>query len=290
MNNDYEYVGVPLTPSIAQKLIKEQFSGQTVKKQKIVETVVQIHEERGGLPSEAQDVGLTILTALRTLQRDGCAEHIVKSYWRIGDFNYEYVGVPLTPKIAQELIKGQFSGHTVEEQEIVETVVQIHEERGGLPSESQDVGLTIQTALRTLQRNGDASRISQNRWQISERNIGSGEGSVYLYYFPSDREATESRGESVWPCKIGSTEGDPYRRVRLQTSGTLEEPRIGLIIRIGTSSDVGIHAILEKAIHAILTVRGRHMEHVQGTEWFVTNPSEVEEIHAFIMAIMNLIG
>ena len=278
MNNGYKYVGVPLTPSIAQELIIEKFSGQTVKKQEIDETVVQIHEERSGRPSEAQDVRLTILTALRKLQRKGLATNPAKSYWRIGDFNYEYVGVPLTPKIAAELIARQFSGQTVRRQEIIEPVVSIHEERGGLPSEAQDVGLTILTALRKLQGNGVAEYNPPNGWQISERTIGSGENWVYLYYFPSHRETAESRGESVWPCKIGKTDGDPYRRVRQQTQGAWERPTIGILIRTDASLD------MERTIHAILTLRGRHEEDAQGTEWFTTCPSEVEAIHAFIVS------
>ena len=69
MNNDYEYVGVPLTPSIAQKLIKGAFSGKTATRREIVEIVVQIHDERGGLPSEAKDVRTTIKSALQNLKK-----------------------------------------------------------------------------------------------------------------------------------------------------------------------------------------------------------------------------
>ena len=222
MNNDYEYVGVPLTPSIAQKLIKEQFSGQTVKKQKIVETVVPIHEERGGLPSKAKNVKQTILSALQALQEKGLAACIPGWRWQI-NLSSDH------PEIEQPDIP--------------------NEEEIGEP----DVP--------------------------SERSIGSGEGSVYLYYFPLYREVAESKGESVWPCKVGRTDNDPVLRVKSQTATAIpEEPEIALIIQTDAPSD------MEKAIHAILAVRGRHKEEAQGREWFMTSPREVEEIHAFIVS------
>lgn len=225
MNNDYKYVGVPLTPSIAQKLIKEQFSGQTVKKQKIVETVVPIHEERGGLPSKAKSVKQTILSALQVLQAKGLAACISGWRWQINPSSDH-------PEIEQPDIP--------DEEEIIEP---------DAPSE-----------------------------------IGSGDGKVYLYYLPAYRRLAESEGESAWPCNIGRTEHDPGHRVRLKTSGTPEEPKLALIIRTDAPSD------MEKAIHAILAISGRHIEEAQGREWFRTCPREVEAIHAFIMAIMNLIG
>ncbi len=336
-HNDYEYVGVPLIPKIAQELIIEKFSGKTVKRQKIVETVVQIHCDRGGLPSEAQNVPeITIYPALYKLKKSGIAENPSQGYWRISlspdlperevpesvelpqaldeaeiikHNDYEYVGVPLIPKIAQELIIEKFSGKTVNRQEIIETVIQIHCDRGGLPSEAQNVPeTTIYAALYKLKKSGIAENPSQGYWRIDlipdspgregpesveppqapdeeeiiepdvPSEIGSGEDSVYLYYLPLYRKEAQSKGESVWPCKVGRTRHDPVRRVRAQTSAP-EEPELALTIRTDTPSD------MEKAIHAILAVRGRHMEHAQGTEWFHTNPSEVEEIHAFIVAV-----
>ena len=52
MNNrsGYKYAGAPLIPSIAAELILELFDGQNVKRKVIVDTVVQTHRERGGLP------------------------------------------------------------------------------------------------------------------------------------------------------------------------------------------------------------------------------------------------
>ena len=54
MNDQYQYVGKHLTPSIAQELIIELFTGKTVETQKIIKTVDKIHHERGGDSNKAE--------------------------------------------------------------------------------------------------------------------------------------------------------------------------------------------------------------------------------------------
>ena len=52
-----------------------------------------------------------------------------------------------------------------------------------------------------------------------------------------------------------------------------EEPEIGLIIKTDNPSD------LEQRIHNMLKEFNRHIENAPGTEWFLTNPNQVEEIY-----------
>ena len=112
-----------------------------------------------------------------------------------------------------------------------------------------------------------------------ERTIGSGNSSVYLYYYPQYKESAESKGEKVWQCKIGRTiDGEADRRIKGQATGLPEVPKIGLHIKTDEEKKI------ERIIHDILKVRGKHIENAPGTEWFVTSPSEVEEIYN------NLIG
>ena len=69
---------------------------------------------------------------------------------------------------------------------------------------------------------------------------------------------------------------DPHERVRQQTdspTGLPESPQIGLIIK--TDNAQGI----ERAIHSILSAKGKHKEDALGKEWFITSPEEVEEIY-----------
>ena len=111
----------------------------------------------------------------------------------------------------------------------------------------------------------------------SERTIGSGNSSVYLYYYPQYRESSESKGEKVWECKIGRTiHGEADGRIRGQATGLPENPKSGLHIKTNKQEKI------ERIIHDILKVRGKHIEEAPGREWFLTSPSEVEEIYNFI--------
>lgn len=49
-----------------------------------------------------------------------------------------------------------------------------------------------------------------------------------------------------------------------------EIPRIALLINCDSARD------METAMHSILKLRGRWMEDAPGSEWFLTNPNEVE--------------
>ncbi len=111
----------------------------------------------------------------------------------------------------------------------------------------------------------------------TEMITGSGKSSVYLYYYPQYRESAESKGEKVWKCKIGRTiHGKADTRIRSQATGLPEIPKIGLHIKTDKPKEI------ERSIHSILKGRGKHIEEAPGSEWFLTSPSEVEEIYKFI--------
>lgn len=132
------------------------------------------------------------------------------------------------------------------------------------------IDLNDLTDIRTLSRKNTIP----NSGLETERIIGSGNGSVYLYYYPQYRESAESKGEKVWECKIGRTKHDKADgRIRNQATGLPERPMIGLHIKTDWPKEV------EDIIHDILKVRGKHIADAPGREWFVTSPSEVEEIY-----------
>ena len=193
---------------------------------------------------------------------------------------YPHKEKPLTQSIAQEIIstKTYTSGSSVTV--ITKHVRETHEKNGGLPAE-KDLENIVESALRYLSHSGKVNRISPNIWMIPryfyQRIFGSGKHWVYLYYFSTDKEEAESNGKSVWRCKIGKADKNPENRVKSQTSGVPVPPRIALLLRTDE------HVALEKAIHGILTVRGRHLKRAQGKEWFLTNPEEVEKIYDFII-------
>ena len=206
---------------------------------------------------------------------------------------YKYADEKLTPKMARELILELFSGKTVPKQDIVGKVDEVHVERGGRTAET--VVHPVTNALNHLKAKELANNVDTGVWKINTetddeiidddtdedtddriRRIGSGSNSVYVYYYPAYKERAELRGEETWPCKIGHSEyTNPIHRI-LQQAGTgmPEKPEIALVIETNQPTEV------ENAIHSLLD-RDR-MSDAPGTEWFLTNPSRVEEIFNII--------
>ena len=207
---------------------------------------------------------------------------------------YEYSGKRLTMTMARELIIEFFKGQTVPKQDIISRVDKIHLERGGKLSEN--IVHPVTDALNTMKRKELANNPNPGDgiWTIigetaaeedeeiddsdnstdEVRRIGSGSSSVYVYYYPAYRERAELREEETWPCKIGRSEyANPIHRIREQAgTGMPEKPEIALIIQTNVPEDV------EDAIHRLLA----RVPDAPGTEWFLTNPSKVEEIFNII--------
>ena len=81
MNDQYQYVGKSLTPSIARELIQELFAGQEVRKQEIVRNVDETHRERGGHPAVSRYPPVT--RALSTMKQSGLAKNPRQGFWFI---------------------------------------------------------------------------------------------------------------------------------------------------------------------------------------------------------------
>ena len=81
MDNSYKYVGLPLTPLMAQELILELFKGQTLHKQEITDIVEGTHLERGGNPPRSRQNPIT--RALTLLKEMGHAENVLQGVWSI---------------------------------------------------------------------------------------------------------------------------------------------------------------------------------------------------------------
>lgn len=201
---------------------------------------------------------------------------------------YQYVGLPLTSAIAAKLVVELFSGRTVKRQVIVDAVVMAHKSRGGADASTTNLAHTIKKGLSTLKRQGLCSNPSSGFWRIgatvSETDIthllkedsepvlesrlpsaslivGSGIGSVYVYFLPIYKHVADVEGRSSWPCKIGRSERDPILRVYSQSGTALpEKPEIALLIKTDQA------ATLETALHAVLKLRGQWCENSPGSE------------------------
>lgn len=120
----------------------------------------------------------------------------------------------------------------------------------------------------------------KNNILVAEREVGTGSESIYVFSYPTHRKLAEKSNKSFWLHKIGRTGSEDLVRVLDQTNTAVpEKPEILLHIRTDSSS------LLEKALHSILKLRGKHNNDSPGTEWFRTNCAEIEEIYLFIMNI-----
>ena len=193
---------------------------------------------------------------------------------------YKYSGKPLTPKMAQELILELFTGQIHPKKDIVRKVDEVHVERGGRGAETKVHPVT--NALGTLKRKGLADNVDTGIWKVDfkiegVKQIGSGNNSVYVYYYPNYKQCAELQGKDVWPCKIGRSEyKNPIHRILEQAgTGVPEKPEIVLVIQTDMPAEV------EKAMHGLLDPD--RMTDAPGTEWFITNPRRVEEIYEIII-------
>ena len=103
-----------------------------------------------------------------------------------------------------------------------------------------------------------------------------------MFCYPTHRLLAEIENECCWLHKIGRTSSEDLNRVLQQTNAAIpEKPEVLLHIRTDASVE------LERAIHLILKLRGKHNKDSPGTEWFKTNCNEIEEIYLFIMNIKS---
>ena len=202
--------------------------------------------------------------------------------------DYKHYGKTLTASIAKDLIKDNFEGE-IEYQELRRQVDELHLTSGGQPYAGK-THHPVRTALTKLNKEGVVSNVGLGKWLIGSRSsssafendegksdypptIGTGRDQVYVYYFPTFKRMAESEDKSIYECKIGRTEDDAKRRSYSQTgTGLPEEREIGLVIRTDAPKKV------ERYLHGILKIFGRRKEEAPGTEWFYTNPVEVEDI------------
>ena len=213
--------------------------GQTVKRKVIVDTVVQLHCERGGLLPISED-WMCIKASLRSLKKKGLVQSVHYAHWQIGK-------MPESLGESSSKLPGHVNTNPVE------TPI-------ANPNDTDPIAP------------GELSGVVM---------LGSGSGAVYVYYYPRDKKLAESERRSVWECKVGMTESDVGNRVRSQrTTAIYEEPEIGLEIRTDNPR------CLEKAIHAILELKGRKIDTSgKGNEWFLTSPNEVMVLQTLINGI-----
>ena len=196
-----------------------------------------------------------------------------------------YSGESLTTKMARELIVELFKGQTVPKQHIIRSVDEEHLKRGGKTAGT--VVHPVTNALNALKSKDLAHNDNPGIgvWHIIDKDkpteedgvkrIGTGNSSVYLYYYPTYKQFAELREKETWPCKIGRSDyPNPIHRIYEQVgTGMPEKPKIAIVIQTNLPIE------LEKAIHKLLD----RVPDAPGTEWFWTNPSKVEDVYNIII-------
>lgn len=99
--------------------------------------------------------------------------------------------------------------------------------------------------------------------------------SVYWYTFPAYRKAN-----GPYPIKVGRG-NNPMTRIAQQVTAMPEQPDI-----LGTFEHPD-PANLERALHAILTLRGKRKKDAPGAEWFVTTAEEVTTLIGVILGVQT---
>jgi len=210
---------------------------------------------------------------------------------------YPHVGKHLNKPIIRDILPSVYPGEgyfTVNE--FRDMIVKYHKEKGGESWIAVEKDAPIRRVLQeyvekhgwTCKKKGKAFS-----WGLPKKSpelpkdsdvsltLGSGTGSVYLYYYPRDKESANSKRESVWECNIGRTKRSISKRVGEQKEKfDHQSPEIGLEIKTNNPR------ALEKAIHAILELKGQQVETSgKGSEWFLTSPTEVAGIYTILNSI-----
>lgn len=109
-----------------------------------------------------------------------------------------------------------------------------------------------------------------------DAELGSGDESVYVYYFDVYHQLAQKQNKSFWPCKIGMSTDNAYSRIADQEKTVFPEmPRLALLVHTDNALQ------LEKTIHSILTLWGKKMDS-PGDEWYLTNVDEIRQIIEFL--------
>lgn len=210
---------------------------------------------------------------------------------------YKYAGVELTPNVFAELLILLFDGKQFKRATAIEEITKYHHDGGGFFGKREYVAV-FKKACQNLSSSG-LSNVGYGTWRLNyeipevevieevvkdtveytaDKTIGSGDNSVYVYYYDTYKKYAETRGQSIWECKIGRTDKDPLQRIFGQAGTCYPElPHIALIIKCSNSLQ------LESALHNILKLRNRWIENAPGTEWFLTSPAEAELFYHMIV-------
>ena len=92
---EYQFTGLPLTPTGIEQLILDMFDGETVERKWIVKQLTEYHHENGGAPMRAKDFPRSVKKALSRLQDNGRASNPQYGYWKIESAENSELNAPV---------------------------------------------------------------------------------------------------------------------------------------------------------------------------------------------------
>lgn len=202
---------------------------------------------------------------------------------------YPFADFSLTPSAFANIAKIVAPGRTLRRAELADLVLDYHMVNGG-GRMTTEISRVAKKALSMMASEGAAETTGiYGVWRISGESEGSDDPMpsvakirdalpefVYAYYLPAYKHLAEARGGTTWPHKIGLTTVSVDSRVSTQVGTALPEKPV--VIKVVETEN---SALLERAIHCLLEIRGRKISEAPGNEWFDTNLSEIEEILKF---------
>lgn len=173
----------------------------------------------------------------------------------------------------------------------IEEINQHRRKRDELQAEVARIKSEIRELQRSVLQMGNECEVLELAWNRDEGSLkstsrvnvdeamvfGRGKEWVYLYTFPAHEQLAHARQQPHYPMKLGmSTQDDVVTRVHQQVSGNStaisERAVIRLVFRVNDSRD------MESWMHSYFKRINRPVSDSVGTEWFNTNPAEVERL------------
>lgn len=215
--------------------------------------------------------------------------------------NYLYKNLELTPNIFAHVALHLCHETQRPRRDVINGVVKFHQTNGGLINKNnyrsafKKASEVLRGKKAVKQRgNGqwlfgpivnqtnvqlDSYVLSVEATQIPiDETLGSGNETVYVFYYDTYRKLAEINGQKHWQCKVGMTSQQTISRIFSQ-AGTAypENPHIAIEFKCDDAKR------LENAFHSVLSFRKRKVESAPGNEWYYTTPEELKEIFEFVL-------
>ena len=188
----------------------------------------------------------------------------------------------------QYLLQVESDGTTYTAQELYERINKVHVSLGGEPPIAKSPQKEASKAVALLRDQGYYEQRGTGYWCRTEKaapdeasreeelghievSIGEGDQTIYAWYLPAYRKLAALENRESYPIKIGRTEGESIERITDSAGYSPEQFKVALELRCDDAAN------WERLLHSYLKLCGRHLADAIGTEWFETNPDELEK-------------